>query len=45
MQKNSKFILDSDKKEDYKNILNEQKIIMPQFLTHNEFIDMINSEI
>jgi tryptophan halogenase len=44
MQRNSKFLLDDDKKEDYENILNEQKIIMPQFLTHNEFIDMIKNE-
>jgi tryptophan halogenase len=41
MQKQSAFVLDNNKKQNYENILNEQKIIIPKFLTHKNFIDII----
>lgn len=43
MKKNSKFILDDIKINDYKNIIKNQKIIIPKFLTHNDFIDIIKA--
>jgi len=41
IKKISEEILDSVKKQDYLSILNAQKIIIPNLLTHNEFIDII----
>jgi tryptophan halogenase len=43
MKKISKTILDNLKKQDYKLILNAQKILIPNFLTHNDFIDIIKN--
>ena len=43
MKKNSKFILDDIKINDYENIIKNQKIIIPKFLTHNDFIDIIKA--
>ena len=44
MKKNSKFILDDIKINDYENIIKNQKIIIPKFLTHNDFIDIIKAQ-
>ena len=41
MKKNSIFVLDDTKIQDYENILNNQKILIPKLLTHNDFIDII----
>jgi tryptophan halogenase len=41
MKKNSIFVLDDIKIQNYENILNNQKILIPKFLTHNDFIDII----
>ena len=41
MKKNINFSLDDTKKQDYQNILNNQKILIPKLLTHNELLDII----
>ena len=43
MKKNSKFILDDIKINNYKDIVKNQKTIIPKFLTHNDFIDIIKA--
>jgi tryptophan halogenase len=44
MKKNAKFLLDDVKKQDYEYILNNQKKLIPKFLTHNDFIDIIKND-
>ena len=39
--KNAKFIIDEEKIKNYEYILKEQEKIIPQLLTHNNFIDII----
>jgi hypothetical protein len=43
MKKNAKFILNDIKKQDYKNILNNQDATIPILLTHNDFIDILKT--
>jgi tryptophan 7-halogenase len=41
LQKSADFVLNNIKKENYDYILTQQKITIPQLLTHNDFIDII----
>ena len=45
MQKNANFILDNNKKQSYENILKEQNKLIPQFLTHSNFISMVSNNV
>jgi tryptophan halogenase len=41
IKERSVFVLDDIKIQNYENILNNQKILIPKLLTHNDFIDTI----
>ena len=41
IKEQSVFLLNNEKINNYKNILKEQKILIPKLLTHNNFIDII----
>ena len=41
IKKNFIFMLDEIKIQNYENILNNQKILIPNLLTHNDFIDTV----
>jgi len=44
LKKNAHLLLDDAKKENYKNILKEQNLLIPKLLKHKEFIDIIRME-
>jgi tryptophan halogenase len=43
MKKNANFILNDVKKQNYKEILNNQNAAIPMLLTHNNFIDILKT--
>jgi tryptophan halogenase len=44
LKKNAHLLLNDAKKENYKNILKEQNLLIPKLLKHKEFIDIIRME-